>query len=242
MVLIGGLVPETLVSVDDPHQGTVDVDVLLPVALVFDREDQDFGWLEGALTAAGFVLVSPNTGWRWMTSVDGAAIVVEFLADVPDSPGQELALPGARTLSANNLAGPAPALRDTREIAVGRHRARAAGVGGYLAAKAAAIVGRGLVKDLYDFAYVIVHSLAKEGPMLAQHVESVVVQRPEVGRDMRREVLHACGRFETIDAVGPRAYAAEALRAGSTKSYAELAEEATESVTALAQLMTGGEE
>ncbi|MBF4606381.1 hypothetical protein [Curtobacterium sp. VKM Ac-1393] len=92
MVLVGGLVPETLVDSDEPHQGTLDVDVLLPLALQYDRDADSFGWLESALGRAAFVPVHENTGWRWFVSIDGAPVVVEFLAAVreyvgPDSAG-----------------------------------------------------------------------------------------------------------------------------------------------------------
>lgn len=42
LVLIGGLVPELLVQSDDDHQGTIDVDILLDIGVVYDRDDLDF--------------------------------------------------------------------------------------------------------------------------------------------------------------------------------------------------------
>lgn len=86
LVLVGGLVPQTLVP-EVPHQGTVDIDVVLTVAPIFDRDEQDFAWLEGALDRAGFVPASPSTvqqpprldagkggsrrGHRWISADEG---------------------------------------------------------------------------------------------------------------------------------------------------------------------------
>ena len=83
LLLIGGLVPEHLVDSDEPHQGTNDVDILLDIGLVYDRDDLDFAWLEDALETAGFVTSTPNTGWRWVKDISGFPIQVEFLVDVP---------------------------------------------------------------------------------------------------------------------------------------------------------------
>jgi hypothetical protein len=208
MVLIGGLVPETLIDSEEPHQGTLDVDVLLPLALQYDRDEEDFSWLESALRDAGFVPNRENTGWRWVVDVDGLPVVVEFLVDVPDAQGQEIWLPGTRDLSAMNLAGPGPALRDARVIQLGVRDAKVAGLGGYLTAKAAAIVGRGKQKDLYDFAYVLVNS----------------------GR--RAEELAAAVVAATMP--DPAVYSAEAVAAGSEETRQDLAADAVAAVSAFA--------
>ena len=130
MVLIGGLVPDTLVDTEEPHQGTLDVDVLLPLALQYDRDDEDFAWLESALVDAGFVRTHENTGWRWVNDVDGFPVIVEFLVDVPDAQGQEIPLPGADRLGAMNVAGPGPALHDARVVQFAGREAKVAGIGG----------------------------------------------------------------------------------------------------------------
>lgn len=50
VTVIGGLNPPLLAPVADaPHQGAVDVDLAIDLAPVYDRDDQDFGWLERAL-------------------------------------------------------------------------------------------------------------------------------------------------------------------------------------------------
>lgn len=231
MVLIGGLVPETLIDTEEPHQGTLDVDVLLPLALQYDRDEEDFSWLETALQTAGFMPVHENTGWRWVADLDGAPVVVEFLVDVPDAQGQEIALPGTTKLTAMNLAGPGPALRDARVVEFGGRDAKVAGIGGYLAAKAAAIVGRGKPKDLYDFAYVLVNS-ALEAPDLAEVVAAATRPSPAWNRDPRHDVRAATGKYDGTDSAGARTYAAEAIAAGSEESMFDLAADAVAAVAA----------
>lgn len=240
LVLIGGLVPETLVDTDELHQGTLDVDILLSLAPIYDREDDDFGWLEAALHRAGFLLVEPDTGWRWMLDLDGNPVIVEFLVDVPDNPGQQIALPGADDLAAQNLAGPGPALHDSRELMIDGRRGRVVDVGGYLVAKARAVLWRGKSKDLYDFAYVIVHRLAADGPALAAKVAMAATPDPALPRDLLADVRSACDLFGAIDSVGARAYAAGAVDAGVRRPLEDLAEDARRAVSALKLLLRDG--
>jgi len=167
--LVGGLIPETLFSSTEPHQGTLDVDLLLSLALEYDREDQDYSWLETALGQSGFVKASPNIGWRWMVQI------------------------------------------------------RAAGVGGYLAAKASAIVRRDLAKDLYDFAFVVIHAVGADGPdPVASAVARASVPGNTVLRNPSEDVTSACRRFDGPESSGVRTYAAEARTAGSTADPAKL--------------------
>ena len=102
------------------HLGTTDVDVVLPVALSFDRddEDQNFCWLETALTDGRF---SPETagsgggGWRWWGDIDGSPVKIEFLCDVGTDPRNlPLPLPGCHLLSAMNSRGLARPSRTPR--------------------------------------------------------------------------------------------------------------------------------
>jgi len=58
LVIIGGLNPGFLtVSPPVPHLGTTDIDVLLEVGFVYDRDEMDFAWLEEGLRVAAF---TPN--------------------------------------------------------------------------------------------------------------------------------------------------------------------------------------
>lgn len=115
-VVIGGLTPDLLTDpVEASHIGTVDVDLALELELVFDRDEQDFGWLERAFDTAGFRRVNPDRGWRWQIDVAGVPVVVDVLCDVPDNLEQEIALPGTTQVTAQNLLGPGAALDDARE-------------------------------------------------------------------------------------------------------------------------------
>jgi hypothetical protein len=170
LVVIGGLVPAHLTAgAESRHLGTTDVDVVLPLALAYDRDDegQDFGWLEAALTRAEFAAETRGTGgggWRWWTTVDSAAVKVEFLCDVGTDPrNAPVPLPGCAQLSAMNLDGPRAALVDTVAHDVSddsgrRVPLRRAGLAGYVLAKAAAAARRAQARDYYDFAYVLLHN------------------------------------------------------------------------------------
>lgn len=163
VTVIGGLNPPLLApSSDAPHQGTVDVDLVLDLAPVYDREEQDFGWLEVALARAGFEPSADDGGWRWSTLMGDARIHLDVLCDVLDNPGRQLALPGTRTVTAMNVQGPVAALGDVArrpasvrlddtspEVTL---EIRYAGLGGYLLAKSAALVSRAASKDFYDLA------------------------------------------------------------------------------------------
>ena len=55
LVVVGGLVPARLTATAaTTHIGTTDVDLVVDLAVVYDRDEQDFSWLETALTEAGF--------------------------------------------------------------------------------------------------------------------------------------------------------------------------------------------
>lgn len=221
LVLIGGLVPEYLVEADEPHQGTNDVDLLLDIGLQYDREGDDYAWLERALARAGFVPVSPNVGWRWMVDVDGFPVVVEFLTDVADDLDQEIALPGVATLSVKNLRGPGPALRDASVASVLGEQVRMTDLGGYLAAKGAAAYWRRADKDLYDFAWVLVNASRAHSTRAAIAVSAVL--DPGVDRDRWGAVLGVCALFEAVTSEGTEVFVSTALAAGSEQDANSLA-------------------
>lgn len=221
LVLIGGLVPEHLVHAQEPHQGTNDVDLLLDIGVEFDRDDHHYGWLERALDTAGFVPVSDNVGWRWVTDVDGFPVVVEFLVDVGDNLDQEIALPGALRLSAKNLRGPRPALRDAHEATVLGAPVRMTDIGGYLAAKGAAAFWRRADKDLYDFAWVLVNAARSDPDRAARAVRDVLDAETE--RDRWQAVLGACGLFADPLRAGTLAFVHTAAGAGSQSDPNDLA-------------------
>jgi len=53
LTVIGGLNADLLTLPQEAaHQGTVDIDVLVEIGFVFDREEQDLGWVERGLVRA----------------------------------------------------------------------------------------------------------------------------------------------------------------------------------------------
>lgn len=221
LVLVGGLVPEHLVHSVGEHQGTNDVDVLLDIGLAYDRDDLDYGWLEQALLDSGFVQANPNVGWRWVVEIEGDPVLVEFLVDVADSQDQEIALPGTTSLGAKNLRGPAPALRDNHVVVIGGSPVRMADLGGYLAAKAAAVYWRRADKDLYDFAFVLIDSIRADPGRAARAVSAVL--DPMADRDRRAAVVAVCDLYESERSAGPETYARTARAAGSVDDHQTLA-------------------
>lgn len=169
VTVVGGLNPPLLAPFEDaPHQGTVDVDLAIDLEPVYDRDDQDYGWLERALLAAGFAPSAEDRAWRWTSRQDGVDVHLDILCDVLDSPGRQLALPGTQLVTAMNLAGPSAAFTDVTQRPVtvvltdgtgpAEIQVRYAGLGGYLLAKAAALASRHALKDAYDLAFVILHN------------------------------------------------------------------------------------
>lgn len=242
ITVIGGLNADLLTDMSQvPHQGTLDVDLLLQVGLVFDRDENDFGWLQRALTAAGFGLGTEGRGWVWWASIYGAPVRLDVLCDAPDHPGQELALPGATGVCAMNLAGPAPALDDVvlrrlvvdpdDALAVGLPDAagttvmlRFAGLGGYVLAKAAAAHHRAEPRDFYDLAFVLIHNTAG-GPVEAAFA-AVAALPPHPHTDhvgLLRAGLTALG---DIAGSAPWAYASQRVADGEASEPIGLAQDA----------------
>jgi hypothetical protein len=247
VVVIGGLNPDLLTDQPPaPHQGTNDIDLLLQVGFVYERDDDlDFSWLERALLDSGFEDLGP--GWRWRMNLHGLPVVLEVMCDTPDNPDRPIALPGTRTLAAMNLAGPAPALNGTlrRTITVpDTIRAKApsaptavtirfAGLGGYVLAKAAAVHKREAPKDLYDLAFVLLYNTAG-GPQAAGAAARNALP-PEPTEDHRGLTRAAMARFASASSVGPRVFA-ETMRASNPDLDAEVL--AQDAVGAAAEFLT----
>lgn len=238
-VIIGGLNPDFLVSQPPaPHLGTTDVDLLLEVGVIYDRDEQDFGWLDDALQADAW---RPRgaSAWQWELSTDEAVVRLDLLCDVPDPAGQPLILPGVRSVSAMNLTGPDAALHqpvprriqvpdDVRAAHPGAPEhvmLQFASLGGYLVAKSAALLGRQLPKDAYDLIYVTLYNDA--GAAGAATAVTQMAARPR-GSDPRDVVRSAISLY--IDPNGTCAdhFAQQMRLAGDDESEERLRRDAAE--------------
>jgi len=169
MIVLGGLVPDVLSGGSEiastRHLGTTDVDILLVTHV---EGGADLSALEQNLRKLGFR--PRGSGWRWMGTVDGRPVKVEFLCDLEDRVAEE-AVPcnDCDILRAMNLRGTRFVGRDwnwqelTAPSPAGEAltvRARFAGLEGYLLSKCFAARHRGAAKDYYDLAYVLIHNQA----------------------------------------------------------------------------------
>lgn len=211
-VVIGGLNPDLLAPDSPvPHQGTTDVDLLFELGFVYDREELDFGWLDDVLHAGDFVESRRFAGWQWYGILGATRVRLDLLCDVADNPGQAIHMPGATNAAAQNLEGPAAALHQpvTRSLEVPaalrasssavpeQVKLRFASLGGYIAAKSAALLTRGLDKDAYDLMFVIMY--APGGPRSAA-VAALDVQVPPGRRSVSETIGPAVQRF--VDRTG----------------------------------------
>ena len=88
IVVIGGLNADLLTDAPGaPHQGTVDVDLLIWVGFVFERDETDLGWLEVGLRAAGFSPFPGDETWRRMRAIGDVPVKVELLCAAPRTVG-----------------------------------------------------------------------------------------------------------------------------------------------------------
>jgi hypothetical protein len=219
LIVLGGLVPEVLVSGQDPpapgHLGTTDVDLLLTTRLT---TDQDLGGIEAALQAIGFA--PAEKFWRWRGEVMGQTVKIEFLCDLPDREAEEdIELLGCDRLVAWNLRGTGFVAEDWHwhvlsspdaEEGDTKVRVRFAGLCGYLLSKVSACRNRGLPKDHYDLVYVLLHNRSG-GPTEAAAAILASPLAAAVG-DLRPTLVEVRSRFMTAVDTGPTFYADECLR------------------------------
>ena len=173
-VLLGGLVPDLLCSqAPRQHVGTTDVDVQVDLEIQGGSVNSER--LEQALIKCDFTPDNERI-WRWKDkSAPQLVVRVEFLADLPDvADHTTVSFDGCESLGAMNLRGTGFAARDwelhelTAGIGEGEApvQLRVATLPAYLLAKVHAAHGRGLTKDWYDIAYVLLHNDAG-GPTAA---------------------------------------------------------------------------
>lgn len=231
--VVGGLNADLLTEPQDPpHQGTIDVDVLIEVGLVYDREDLNFDWLLQALTVEGFEADRSGRAWVWWLQIDGVQVRLDLLCDTPDNPGQEITLPGAPSVAAQNVAGPAPALTDVvmRELALpgstpsSQVNVRFAGLGGYVLAKAAAAHHRGEPRDYYDLAYVLIYNTAGGPEAVARAAVAALPASPHT--DHLALLRAALNSLDDPLGMAAQAYASQRALDGDPTDEAVLAQDA----------------
>lgn len=254
-VVIGGLNPDFLApQAPVPHLGTTDVDLLFEVGLSYNRDELDFEWLDEALIKGGFTKRAEAAGWRWEGVLGDAKVLLDFLCDVPDNPGQPIHLPGATRATAQNLAGPAHALNNAveRDLEVPDSlttifpdaprtvRLRFANLGGYLLAKAAALESRNKDKDAYDLMFVLLYN--DGGPAGAARAVHEIETPPYIDSPLPL-LTHVIQRYGDATEDLASRFADQMLIAGDTATSEQLQSDAAVGartfIHELAQLTSG---
>lgn len=171
--LVGGLIPRYLVPQGadvPPHAGTTDVDVVIDQAILADTEA--YATLEANLKKMGFERAENDEGkkvsWRWKTHVDGATMVLEFLADAPELVGRKVRpLPTKGNISALNIPHSSMVfdLHESREVTAEKIGARGvttqtirhADIVSLTCLKIFAFADRAEPKDAHDLVYCLEH-------------------------------------------------------------------------------------
>lgn len=212
-VLLGGLVPDLLCRDSiRKHQGTTDVDV--QVNLEIFGQSVNSARLERALRDCDFTPDDQRV-WRWRdVSPTEMTVKIEFLADLDDvEDHKSLIFDGCDSLGAINLRGTGFAARDwtLRSFATAIDGTtmtaliRVATLPAYLLTKSHAAHGRGLTKDWYDIAFVLLHNDAG-GPSEAARL---TVNRfgSELVGTTETVIDELAANFVTADSQGSLAYA-----------------------------------
>ncbi|MHB8320041.1 MAG: nucleotidyl transferase AbiEii/AbiGii toxin family protein [Acidimicrobiales bacterium] len=237
-VLLGGLVPDLLCTTSSRrHEGTTDIDV--QVDLEIQGGSENASRLEGALTCVGF---RPDDAriWRWRDNTAPELVVkVEFIADLDDIPNhQTVSFDDCRALGAVNLRGTGFAARHWEMRSITAHidgvpqtvTLRVATLPAYLLAKTHAAHGRGLPKDWYDIAYVLLHN-DDGGPVAAGRRV-----RDQFGDDFAGATVTALSElsanFVDETAQGSLAFASTTLRIDPALDRDVLANDAVAAVAA----------
>jgi hypothetical protein len=215
--LAGGLAPRYIVGQlpegVSPHVGTTDVDLVIGLAL--DEAAGTYRTLETNLKRSGF---AGESSFRWVRTVDGVTVAVEFLCETDAvEPGRIFKPRGEGTgsgLGAFNVRG-AQLLADDfleRDIEAdrlddgGRSRVtlRVANILPYAVLKTFAFQERHENKDAYDLIFCLLNY--GDGPDDAGRVASA---SPVVGHATVNEAIALLSaRFQDVDRDGPAAYAA----------------------------------
>lgn len=219
-VLLGGLVPALLCRTSNvPHAGTTDIDVHVDLeaqTLLTDAMPR----LEQALLQSGFT-VDASHAWRWFTRTTSgvrAEVKFELLTDSEVDPANAtIQFDSCAHLGAANLRGTRFASMDYQVMELGVRvdgielvkRVNIAGVSGFLLAKLAAACSRGLPKDWYDLAYVLIHNDFGRPAAVAALVKETF---PDVHENEARTwLLELQANFGSSDSQGTEAYVNQML-------------------------------
>jgi len=222
LVVVGGLVPSLLINTkparDDPHVGSLDVDLGLEVAML---DTGRYHTLAERLRGCDFEPDKNEEGnltrQRW-THKKFKNVKVDFLM-APVGAG---AVPGTlQDLEADLAAVVTPGLplafRDRERVRMAGHTLEGeaiardvpvCGIGAFVVLKALAFRNRGENKDAYDLCYLLSH--------FGDSVEDVGTRlRPLLDDANAREAVRVLGEdFATLDSHGPRRAAEFLSRAG----------------------------
>lgn len=216
MVIVGGLVPSLILkAVDEPHVGTMDIDLALDASSL--KEEDTYAEVIRLLEAGGFYRNEagehPDLGAFQMATVvdldDGPPIQVEVDLLIPDGVKLEKHRPplvkGLRTMA---MKGIGLALQHSSDIVIeGRTRQgrrdqatlRVVEVEAFLVLKGLALLGRREPKDAYDVYYTIRN--APEGPEALGRSCRALQGHP----DAERAYDAIEQKFEHMDSYGPGA-------------------------------------
>lgn len=237
LIVLGGFVPEVLTRDDNAvipqHLGTTDVDVLLITHL---DPDADLGTVERALKRLEYA--PSDEDWRWRGRIDERPVKIEFLCDLDDHPEGEVIRPaGCSELAAVNLRGTGYVARDwaweklTATLPSGEVvsvRVRFAGLEGYLLSKCVAVRTRGLDKDYYDFAYVLLHNRAGGPDAAAAKLRNGRLS--DALPALRSTFVEVRERYIRPSDIGPMSYADQALQVDPEFDRATLRADAVDAV------------
>ena len=187
--MLGGLVPERLARDDDlvpAHLGTSDVDILL---ITHVELEADLGGVERALNRMNFEPDPTADGRRWRGPVGGWQVKLEFLCDLPRSPG--------------GRDDPATRMHEPRRRQPSRHRRRCSGlrVGGPAQA----------TTDYYDLVHVLLHNGAGGPEPAAQRLLDGALA--DALGALRTTFIEVRERYRRTTDSGPVRYAEQAVDA-----------------------------
>lgn len=235
LYLVGGMVPRYLIAeLPDgvaPHVGTLDVDLVLQVALD-DPSFEAYRTLEQNLRGAGFSQVQPSFQWR--RDVDGVAVAVEFICDTNVvEPGRILRRPDEGAgggFAALNVRGANLVALDYFEKSLEAERVdggisrvtlRVAGLLPYVTLKIFAFQDRHADKDAYDLMF-CVRNFPGGPSAAADHARSSAARGEPI---VDEALVLLAERFESADHDGPVGYG-RFLGAGDRSREAQLRNEA----------------